>query len=58
VSNERRLGLEEVRAAIRARGLSNLYVPRQIQYLREIPKLGTGKVDHRELQKLMAGETH
>ena len=57
VSNERRLGLEEVRAAIRARGLSNLYVPRQIQYLREIPKLGTGKVDHRELQKLMAGET-
>jgi acyl-[acyl-carrier-protein]-phospholipid O-acyltransferase/long-chain-fatty-acid--[acyl-carrier-protein] ligase len=53
VSNERRLGLEEVRAAIRARGLSNLYVPRQIQYLREIPKLGTGKVDHRELQKLV-----
>ncbi len=43
--------LEEVRAAIKARGLSNLCVPREVKFVREIPKLGTGKVNHRELQK-------
>jgi acyl-[acyl-carrier-protein]-phospholipid O-acyltransferase/long-chain-fatty-acid--[acyl-carrier-protein] ligase len=53
VSNEPKLNLEEVRAAIRARGLGNLYVPREVKYLRDIPKLGTGKVNHRELQRLI-----
>ncbi len=56
VSNEPKLNLEEVRAAIRAGGLSNLYVPREVKYLRDIPKLGTGKVNHRELQRLTAQE--
>jgi acyl-[acyl-carrier-protein]-phospholipid O-acyltransferase/long-chain-fatty-acid--[acyl-carrier-protein] ligase len=56
VCNEQKLQLEEVRAAIKAKGLSNLYVPREIKYMRDIPKLGTGKVDHRELQKtILAG---
>ena len=53
VSNEQKLNIEEVRAAIRSAGLSNLYVPREVKYLREIPKLGTGKVNHRELQRLI-----
>jgi acyl-[acyl-carrier-protein]-phospholipid O-acyltransferase/long-chain-fatty-acid--[acyl-carrier-protein] ligase len=53
VSNEPRLQLEEIRAAIRARGLGNLYAPREVKYVREIPKLGTGKVNHRELQKMI-----
>jgi acyl-[acyl-carrier-protein]-phospholipid O-acyltransferase/long-chain-fatty-acid--[acyl-carrier-protein] ligase len=53
VSNEPRLQLEEIRAAIRARGLGNLYAPREVQYVREIPKLGTGKINHRELQKII-----
>jgi acyl-[acyl-carrier-protein]-phospholipid O-acyltransferase/long-chain-fatty-acid--[acyl-carrier-protein] ligase len=53
VANDRRLSMEELRAAIRAKGLSNLYVPREIKYVREIPMLGTGKADHRELQKLL-----
>ncbi len=53
VSNEQKLNLEEVRAAIRSAGLSNLYVPREVKYLRDIPKLGTGKVNHRELQRLI-----
>ncbi|MEO6036733.1 MAG: AMP-binding protein [Verrucomicrobiota bacterium] len=53
VTNESRLQLEEIRAAIKAKGLSNLAVPREIKIVREIPKLGTGKVNHRELQKLL-----
>jgi acyl-[acyl-carrier-protein]-phospholipid O-acyltransferase/long-chain-fatty-acid--[acyl-carrier-protein] ligase len=58
VSNEQKLNLEEVRAAIRAAGLSNLYVPREVKFVRDIPKLGTGKVNHRELQRLVAEEGH
>lgn len=56
VSNEQKLQLDELRAAIRAAGLSNLYVPREVKYIRDIPKLGTGKVNHRELQKMIAEE--
>jgi acyl-[acyl-carrier-protein]-phospholipid O-acyltransferase / long-chain-fatty-acid--[acyl-carrier-protein] ligase len=47
VSNEPKLNLDEIRAAIKAKGLSNLYVPREVKYVRDIPKLGTGKVNHR-----------
>ncbi|MFM1770590.1 MAG: hypothetical protein RJA22_3119 [Verrucomicrobiota bacterium] len=53
VTNEARLQIEEVRAAARARGLPNLAIPREIRFLREIPKLGTGKINHRELAKLL-----
>jgi acyl-[acyl-carrier-protein]-phospholipid O-acyltransferase/long-chain-fatty-acid--[acyl-carrier-protein] ligase len=54
VSNEPKLQLDEIRAAIKSKGLSNLYVPRELKYVRNIPKLGTGKVDHRELQKTIS----
>ncbi|MBI5387625.1 MAG: AMP-binding protein [Verrucomicrobia bacterium] len=53
VSNEARLTLDEIRAAVRAKGLPNLCVPREVKFVREIPKLGTGKVNHRELAKLL-----
>jgi acyl-[acyl-carrier-protein]-phospholipid O-acyltransferase/long-chain-fatty-acid--[acyl-carrier-protein] ligase len=53
VSNEPKLQLEQIRAAIKAKGLSNLCVPREVKYVRDIPKLGTGKIDHRELQKMI-----
>ena len=53
VTNEPRLTMEEVRAALRARGLSNLAVPREIKVLHDLPLLGTGKLNHRELEKLV-----
>ena len=53
VTNEQRLTLAQAREAIRSRGLSNLAVPREIQLVRDIPLLGTGKVNHRELEKLI-----
>lgn len=52
VTNDARLRLEEVRAAVQAGGLPNLCVPREIVVVTEIPKLGTGKVNHRELAAL------
>ncbi len=53
VTNESKLSPEEIRAAIKAKGLTNLCVPREIKVVREIPKLGTGKINHRELQKMI-----
>ncbi len=54
VTNEPKLTMEEVRVAIKAKGLTNLCVPREIKAVRDIPKLGTGKVNHRELQKMIS----
>jgi len=54
VSNEPHLQLGEVREAVKAKGLSNLCVPRELKVVKEIPKLGTGKVNHRELQRMMS----
>jgi len=53
VANEPKLQLDEIRAAIKAKGLPNLYVPREVKFVREIPKLGAGKVNHRELEKMV-----
>lgn len=53
VTNEPKLRLDEIRAAVRAGGLGNLCVPKEIRVVREIPKLGTGKINHRELDKLL-----
>jgi acyl-[acyl-carrier-protein]-phospholipid O-acyltransferase/long-chain-fatty-acid--[acyl-carrier-protein] ligase len=52
VCNDPRLTLDEVRSAIKNRGLGNLAVPREIKTVKEIPKLGTGKINHRELARL------
>lgn len=49
VSNERRLQLGDLREVLKARGFSNLCVPRELRWVREIPKLGSGKINHREL---------
>jgi acyl-[acyl-carrier-protein]-phospholipid O-acyltransferase/long-chain-fatty-acid--[acyl-carrier-protein] ligase len=54
VTNEPKLTLDEIRDAIKARGLTNLSTPREIKVVKEIPKLGTGKVNHRELQALIS----
>lgn len=53
VTNEPKLQIDQLRSVLKAKGFSNLCVPREVKYLREIPKLGTGKVNHRELAKLL-----
>ncbi len=56
VTNEPRLQLAEIRAAIKAKGLSNLCAPREIKVVNSIPKLGTGKTNHRELEKMILSQ--
>jgi acyl-[acyl-carrier-protein]-phospholipid O-acyltransferase/long-chain-fatty-acid--[acyl-carrier-protein] ligase len=53
VTNESKLQIEELRAVLRAKGFPNLCLPREVKFIKSIPKLGTGKVDHRELEKLI-----
>lgn len=53
IANEPRLQLPDVRAAVRAKGLSNLCAPRELHFVHAIPKLGSGKTDHRELLRLL-----
>ncbi len=50
-TNEPELTIDDLRQAIKAKGLTNLCVPREIRAVREIPKLGTGKVNHRALME-------
>ncbi|HTL59487.1 MAG TPA: AMP-binding protein [Candidatus Limnocylindrales bacterium] len=53
ISNQPRLTLEEIRQVIRSRGLSNLALPREIRLLPAIPRLGSGKINYRELEILL-----
>jgi acyl-[acyl-carrier-protein]-phospholipid O-acyltransferase/long-chain-fatty-acid--[acyl-carrier-protein] ligase len=53
-TNEPKLTLDEIRDAIKAKGFTNLSVPRELKAVKEIPKLGTGKVNHRELEAQMS----
>jgi len=53
VTNEAKLELEEVREAIRAHGLPNLAMPREIKVIHEIPRLGSGKISYRELERMV-----
>jgi acyl-[acyl-carrier-protein]-phospholipid O-acyltransferase/long-chain-fatty-acid--[acyl-carrier-protein] ligase len=55
--NVPRLSMDEVRQAIKAKGLTNLCVPREIRFVNEIPKLGTGKINHRALIELVHSES-
>jgi acyl-[acyl-carrier-protein]-phospholipid O-acyltransferase/long-chain-fatty-acid--[acyl-carrier-protein] ligase len=52
-SNESKLLLEDLRAVIKGKGFSNLCVPRELRFVKEIPKLGTGKTNHRELTRVL-----
>ena len=54
VTNEPKLTLEQVRTAIHTSGLTNLAVPREIKAIHDLPLLGTGKINHREVEKMVA----
>lgn len=51
VANVLKVSLEEIRQVIKAKGLANLCTPREVLYVSEIPKLGTGKINHRALME-------
>jgi acyl-[acyl-carrier-protein]-phospholipid O-acyltransferase/long-chain-fatty-acid--[acyl-carrier-protein] ligase len=56
VTNEPRLSLAQIRDAVRIHGLSALSAPRELKVLTELPRLGSGKLNHRELQERLKAE--
>ena len=59
VTNEPGLSLAEVRGAIATAGMTNLCAPRDLRVIDELPKLGTGKLNHREVLKhVELGQAH
>ncbi len=54
-SNDPALTRDKVAAAARAAQLTELMVPRTVQYLEKIPLLGTGKVDYVALKEAATG---
>jgi len=54
VTTESKLTMDEVREAIRSRGLSNLAVPRELKVIHSMPLLGTGKVNYLALEQEFA----
>lgn len=54
VTNQPKIQLGDVRSVLRGKGFSNLSLPRELRTVRSIPKLGTGKVDHRQLARELA----
>lgn len=53
VTNDPRIDASFLREIVRARGFSDLAVPREIRFMREMPKLGTGKIDYIKLKEMM-----
>jgi acyl-[acyl-carrier-protein]-phospholipid O-acyltransferase/long-chain-fatty-acid--[acyl-carrier-protein] ligase len=53
VTNEKGANLKSVRERVRGKGLPDLACPREIIYMKDIPKLGTGKVDYVKLKELL-----
>lgn len=53
ITNNPQLGAKEVRGLLRGQGFSDLAVPSDVRFSKEIPKLGTGKIDYAALQRML-----
>ncbi|MDD3845167.1 MAG: AMP-binding protein [Syntrophorhabdaceae bacterium] len=56
VTNARDADLKSVRDALREKGHSDLAFPRDIIYMKELPKLGTGKPDYVTIEKIITND--
>jgi acyl-[acyl-carrier-protein]-phospholipid O-acyltransferase/long-chain-fatty-acid--[acyl-carrier-protein] ligase len=53
VTNSKDAGQKTVREILKAKGFSDLACPREIRYMKDMPKLGTGKIDYVRLKELL-----
>ena len=51
ITNDPRLSLAEIRGVLQSGGWSNLALPRDLVLVPELPLLGSGKIDYRQLDK-------
>ncbi|OPY66920.1 MAG: Bifunctional protein Aas [Syntrophorhabdaceae bacterium PtaU1.Bin034] len=53
ITNNQEVDARSVREALKEKGFSDLAVPREVSFMKEIPKLGTGKIDYVKLKEMM-----
>jgi len=53
ITNNGQIELKNAREKLKARGFSELACPKDIRFIKEIPKLGTGKVDYMKLKEML-----
>ncbi len=53
VTNNTEVELKAVRETLRTRGFSELASPRDVRFMKDIPKLGTGKIDYVKLDRMI-----
>jgi len=53
VTNSKDAEQKAVREILKTKGFSDLACPREIRYMKDIPKLGTGKIDYVRLKELL-----
>lgn len=57
VTNQPSIQMDEIRTLLKARGFSNLCLPKTVRVVKVIPKLGTGKTNYRELCRCLETES-
>jgi acyl-[acyl-carrier-protein]-phospholipid O-acyltransferase/long-chain-fatty-acid--[acyl-carrier-protein] ligase len=53
ISSEERANTKEIQSYFKEAGLSELWVPKKVVYMRQPPVLGTGKFDYQTAKKLI-----
>jgi acyl-[acyl-carrier-protein]-phospholipid O-acyltransferase/long-chain-fatty-acid--[acyl-carrier-protein] ligase len=53
ITNNGQIELKTARERLKTRGFSELACPKDIRFIKEIPKLGTGKVDYMKLKEML-----
>ncbi len=53
ITNNREIDAKAARERLKAQGFSDLACPKDVRFMRTIPKLGTGKVDYVKLKELL-----
>ena len=53
VTQKEKANRKELLSAFRQQGLSELWVPKEIIFIKKIPLLSTGKINYVEVQKLL-----
>jgi acyl-[acyl-carrier-protein]-phospholipid O-acyltransferase/long-chain-fatty-acid--[acyl-carrier-protein] ligase len=53
VTNNPAIDVKAVRETLQGKGFSDLAIPREVRFMKEMPKLGTGKIDYVTLDSLL-----
>lgn len=53
MTNDAQIDQRRVRDTLKGRGFPDLAVPRTIRFMKDIPKLGSGKIDYVRLKRMI-----